>query len=196
MTIRSRRETVTFKRPFWIGGVDCLLPAGAYYVITDEEMIEGLSFASFRRVATMIVVPTAASRGLAMAISLSQKKLRSDIRIAHHDAWSRRKPLRERRAVPSVRTIDVRPRPHQLQPEPFVQPDRARGRKGPRCPSDQIDSADFARRCKDDRHHFRFISRDPGQDGFSSRFGIRRVRWISSSNKCRERIVAAVRCRE
>jgi hypothetical protein len=61
MTIRSRRETVTFKHPFRIRGVDRLLPAGAYEVITDEEMIEGLSFAAFRRVATMIVVPAAAT---------------------------------------------------------------------------------------------------------------------------------------
>jgi hypothetical protein len=37
------------------------LPAGAL-VITDEEMIEGLSFAAFRRIATMIVVPAAATR--------------------------------------------------------------------------------------------------------------------------------------
>jgi hypothetical protein len=66
MTIRSRRETVTFKHPFRIRGVDRLLPAGAYEVITDEEMIEGLSFAAFRRVATMMMVPAAASRGLAM----------------------------------------------------------------------------------------------------------------------------------
>jgi hypothetical protein len=36
------------------------LPAGAYEVVTDEEMIEGLSFASFRRVATMLMVPCAA----------------------------------------------------------------------------------------------------------------------------------------
>jgi hypothetical protein len=56
MTIRSRRETVTFKHPFRIRGVDRMLPAGSYEVITDEEMIEGLSFAAFRRVATMIQV--------------------------------------------------------------------------------------------------------------------------------------------
>jgi hypothetical protein len=56
MTIRSRRETVTFKHPFRLRGVDRLLPAGSYKVITDEEMIEGLSFAAFRRVATMIEV--------------------------------------------------------------------------------------------------------------------------------------------
>jgi len=59
MTMRSRRETVTFKHPFRIKGIDRLLPPGAYEVITDEEMIEGLSFASFRRVATMIMVPAA-----------------------------------------------------------------------------------------------------------------------------------------
>jgi hypothetical protein len=65
MTIRSRRETVTFKHPFQIRGIDRMLPAGAYEVVTDEEMIEGLSFASYRRVATMIIVPAAASRGSA-----------------------------------------------------------------------------------------------------------------------------------
>ena len=66
MTTRSRRETVTFKRPFQISGIDRLLPAGAYEVITDEEMIEGLSFPSFRRVATMIMVPGAESHGSIM----------------------------------------------------------------------------------------------------------------------------------
>ena len=59
MTIGSRRETVTLRHPFRIKGIDRLLPAGAYEVVTDEEMIEGLSFASFRRVATMIMVPAA-----------------------------------------------------------------------------------------------------------------------------------------
>ncbi len=66
MTTRSRREIITFRHPFRIKGIDRLLPAGAYDVITDEEMIEGLSFASFRRVATMIMVPAAPPRGSAM----------------------------------------------------------------------------------------------------------------------------------
>jgi hypothetical protein len=56
---RSRRETVTFRHPFRIKGIDRQLQAGAYEVVTDEELIEGLSFASFRRVATMIMVPGA-----------------------------------------------------------------------------------------------------------------------------------------
>jgi hypothetical protein len=66
MTTRSRRETVHFKHPFRIKGIDRLLAPGAYEVITDEEMIEGLSFASFRRVATMIMVPAAAPRTSSM----------------------------------------------------------------------------------------------------------------------------------
>lgn len=59
MTMRTRRETVTFKHPVRINGIERLLQAGAYEVVTDEEMIEGLSFPSFRRVATMIMVPGA-----------------------------------------------------------------------------------------------------------------------------------------
>jgi hypothetical protein len=54
---RSRRETVTFRLPFRIKGIDRELPAGAYEVVSDEELIEGLSFPCFRRVATMIMVP-------------------------------------------------------------------------------------------------------------------------------------------
>ena len=66
MTTRSRRETVHFKHPFRIKGIDRLLAPGAYEVITDEELIEGLSFPSFRRGATMIMVPAAAPRSSAM----------------------------------------------------------------------------------------------------------------------------------
>jgi hypothetical protein len=87
MTMRSRRETITFRHPFRIKGIDRLLSAGAYEVITDEEMIEGLSFASFRRVATMIMVPGAAPRGSSMemisisAIDLSDAR-RDDASVA------------------------------------------------------------------------------------------------------------------
>ena len=82
MTMRSRRETVTFKHPFRIKGIDRLLPPGAYEVITDEEMIEGLSFASFRRVATMITVPAASPRTSTMEmISISPVDLADAQRI-------------------------------------------------------------------------------------------------------------------
>jgi hypothetical protein len=72
MTMRSRRETITFRHPFRIKGIDRLLPAGAYEVITDEEMIEGLSFAVFRRVATMIMVPAAAPSSSTMEMVFDQ----------------------------------------------------------------------------------------------------------------------------
>lgn len=63
MTIRSRRESVTFKHPFHIRGIERELPAGAYEVVTDEETIEGLSFAAWRRVATLIMVPAEGAHG-------------------------------------------------------------------------------------------------------------------------------------
>jgi hypothetical protein len=88
MTTRSRRETIHFKHPFRIKGIDRLLAPGAYQVITDEEMIEGLSFASFRRVATMIMVPGAPPRTSSMemisisAIDLSDAQ-RDDASATH-----------------------------------------------------------------------------------------------------------------
>jgi hypothetical protein len=57
MTTRTSRKTVTFGNPFSLAGVDRVLPAGKYEVVTDEELIEGLSFPVYRRVATMIFVP-------------------------------------------------------------------------------------------------------------------------------------------
>jgi hypothetical protein len=82
MTMRSRREIVTFRHPFRIKGIDRVLPPGAYDVITDEEMIEGLSFASFRRIATMIMVPAAPPRGSTMEmISIGSVELSDAQRI-------------------------------------------------------------------------------------------------------------------
>jgi hypothetical protein len=76
MTTRTRRETVHFKHQFRIKGIDRLLPAGAYEVVTDEEMIEGLSFPCFRRVATLIMVPGAVPRTSSMEmISISSVDL-------------------------------------------------------------------------------------------------------------------------
>ena len=76
MTMRTRRETVTFKRPACIKGIERLLPAGAYEVVTDEEMIEGLSFASYRRIATAIMVPGAPPHASSMEmISITATEL-------------------------------------------------------------------------------------------------------------------------
>ena len=57
MLTRTREKMWTFRKPFRLQGVDRLLPAGSYPVSTDEELIEGLSFPVYRRVATMIFAP-------------------------------------------------------------------------------------------------------------------------------------------
>jgi hypothetical protein len=57
MTTRTTTDTVTFHRPFYLKGVDRLLPPANYRVVTDEELIEGLSFAAYRRTSTVIFVP-------------------------------------------------------------------------------------------------------------------------------------------
>jgi hypothetical protein len=57
MTIRTSSKTVSFARPFLLRGIGRVLAAGQYKVITDEELIEELSFPVYRRVATMIFVP-------------------------------------------------------------------------------------------------------------------------------------------
>jgi hypothetical protein len=56
MTTRTTSKTVTFA-PFLLKGIDRILPAGYYRVVTDEELIEGVSFPVYRRVSTMIFVP-------------------------------------------------------------------------------------------------------------------------------------------
>ena len=64
MTVRD--ETVIFSKPFLLKGVDRTLPAGSYRVVTDQELIEGVSFPAYRRVATMIFVPGAQGRSIEM----------------------------------------------------------------------------------------------------------------------------------
>jgi hypothetical protein len=56
MTTRTTTKSVTFHRPFYLKGIDRLLPPADYRVMTDEEVIDGLSFAAYRRVSTAIFV--------------------------------------------------------------------------------------------------------------------------------------------
>ena len=61
MTMRTSSKTVTFALPFSLKGIDRELAAGSYRVVTDEELIEQLSFPVYRRVSTVIFVPAQAS---------------------------------------------------------------------------------------------------------------------------------------
>ena len=62
MSIRTTRKIVKFSSPFTLEGVGRVLPAGNYEVVTDEELIEGLSFPVYRRVATMMLAPAQSSQ--------------------------------------------------------------------------------------------------------------------------------------
>ena len=57
MMTRSNSKTVVFNHPFELKGVDRVLPPGNYRVVTDEELIQELSFPVYRRISTMIFVP-------------------------------------------------------------------------------------------------------------------------------------------
>jgi hypothetical protein len=57
MTVRTSCETVTFKRPFAVSGMDEMQPAGTYAIEIDEEPLEGVSFPAYRRIATSILLP-------------------------------------------------------------------------------------------------------------------------------------------
>jgi hypothetical protein len=54
MTMRTRKSTVTFLRPFRLGTFGEQLPAGRYPIETDEELLEGMSFPAYRRTATIM----------------------------------------------------------------------------------------------------------------------------------------------
>jgi hypothetical protein len=57
MLTRTKRHTVTFAHAFRLAGCDRPLTPGAYEVVTDEELIEGLSFPVYRRVSTFMMLP-------------------------------------------------------------------------------------------------------------------------------------------
>ena len=66
MTMRTTDKIITFHRPFCLKGVDRVLPPADYRVITDEELIDGLSFPAYRRVSTAIFVPAPSGSAVEM----------------------------------------------------------------------------------------------------------------------------------
>jgi hypothetical protein len=60
---RTRRRKLTFSRPFTLRGIGRALPAGEYELVTDEELIEELSFPAYRRTASWIMAPAEGAIG-------------------------------------------------------------------------------------------------------------------------------------
>jgi hypothetical protein len=75
MTMRTKRETVIFQRAFSIKHLDRSLPAGIYEVVTDEELLEGLSFPVYRRVSTMMLVPVESSSSAVEMLTVDPRDL-------------------------------------------------------------------------------------------------------------------------
>lgn len=61
MAVRTKRLTAHFPAPFSLQGVDGFQPAGDYAVDQDEELIEGISWLAYRRIATFIYLPAISS---------------------------------------------------------------------------------------------------------------------------------------
>lgn len=72
---RTKRRTLTFKRPFTLRSVERQLPAGAYELVTDEELMEGLSFPVYRRVASWIMAPAEGSATATEMISIDPAEI-------------------------------------------------------------------------------------------------------------------------
>lgn len=74
--MRTKRQSVTFHRPFDLKGLDGVQPPGTYLVFTDEEEIPGLSYIAWHRVETMFRLPEVdAHRGMEQLIRISPKDL-------------------------------------------------------------------------------------------------------------------------
>jgi hypothetical protein len=76
LTIRTTRTTVSFGSPFILQSLEGIQPAGEYVVLLDDELIEGLSWTAYRRVATLFQTPAiSASQRQIQSFSISQTEL-------------------------------------------------------------------------------------------------------------------------
>lgn len=76
MTTRTRIEQMTFERPFVLPGFDKTMPAGAYKVEIDEELLEGVSFPAYRRVAALLHLgPTPDHPGRSQTLTVDPNEL-------------------------------------------------------------------------------------------------------------------------
>ena len=63
MMTRTTHRTIHFNAPASLDGLDLPLAPGDYEVNEDEELIEGLSWLAYRRVATFITIPATPENG-------------------------------------------------------------------------------------------------------------------------------------
>ena len=57
MTERTTESEITFCHPFVLTSLVMPLDPGTYRLVVDEELIEGLSFAAYKRTGTHLEIP-------------------------------------------------------------------------------------------------------------------------------------------
>jgi len=57
MVERTTESEIAFMHPFTLNALVGPQPAGTYRLIVDDELIEGLSFTAYKRVATHLEIP-------------------------------------------------------------------------------------------------------------------------------------------
>jgi len=89
MMTRTTRKTITFRRPFSLSAIDKVQPSGTYTVDTDEELIDGLSFLAYRRVATLLHLPSTSSRvGVTELVTINPLELEAALKRDTHEVES------------------------------------------------------------------------------------------------------------
>jgi hypothetical protein len=88
MSTRTTQSVVSFSRQFWFHGLDTPQPAGSYRVDDEEEVIDGLSWLAYRRVATFLFLPAIGSGN---AVQQMVKVERVDLDAA--EQWDRARQI-------------------------------------------------------------------------------------------------------
>jgi hypothetical protein len=81
MSTRTKHTIVHFSTPFALRGVEEIQPPGEYAIDEDEELIDGISWLAYRRVATFIHLPALASNSrTSQLISIDHAELEAALR--------------------------------------------------------------------------------------------------------------------
>lgn len=86
MSTRTQTSTLVFRRPFRLKDVEGWQPAGTYTLETEEELLEGLSFPAYRRIATMLMFQPTLSSGTSQALLVDPAELEAVVAADAKDA--------------------------------------------------------------------------------------------------------------
>ena len=86
MTTRTTTRSVTFRRPFILGGFDAVQAAGTYLIDVEEEALESISFLAFRRTSTRMRISAcgATEHRIIDPVELDEALLRDSAQPACH----------------------------------------------------------------------------------------------------------------